>query len=92
MTPDADPPRAATPDFVHYAELKGEDALARLDAWAATLSAQPGFSGAEVLTSPAQPGLALVASRWTAPVPPLALPDGVKAWVFVVQASVTPRA
>ncbi|THF70765.1 hypothetical protein E7T06_06280 [Deinococcus sp. Arct2-2] len=50
-----------------------------------TLQAQPGFVGAELLTSPAQPGLVLIASRWTCPAPQLPLPAGAKSWVFEVQ-------
>ncbi|MDB5045415.1 MAG: hypothetical protein JWQ08_1465 [Deinococcus sp.] len=52
-----------------------------------TLQAQPGFLGAELLTSPAQPGLLLIASRWASPAPELLLPAGAKSWVFEVQES-----
>ncbi|GAA5533670.1 hypothetical protein [Deinococcus aluminii] len=69
---------------VHYAEARGEDATRALRAFLAALPSLPGFLGAELLVSPAQPELALVASRWAGEVPPLALPDGVRAWVFEV--------
>ncbi|GMA15791.1 hypothetical protein E5F05_06415 [Deinococcus metallilatus] len=70
--------------WVHYAEARGESAECDLRAFLNTLPGLPGFLGAELLGSPAQPGLALVASRWAGEVPPLALPDGVRAWVFEV--------
>ncbi|MFC6749646.1 hypothetical protein [Deinococcus aquaticus] len=40
-----------------------------------------------MLLSAAQPELTLVASRWADLPPPLPVPDGVRAWVFQVQAS-----
>ena len=69
---------------VHYAEARGEAAEVDLRAFLGTLPALPGFLGAELLVSPDQPGLALVASRWAEGVPPLVLPPGVRAWVFEV--------
>lgn len=69
---------------VHYAEARGENAEADLRAFLKALPALPGFVGAELLVSPAQPGLVLVASRWEGTVPPLSLPGGVRAWVFEV--------
>ncbi|MDL2343527.1 hypothetical protein QOL99_05110 [Deinococcus sp. MIMF12] len=72
---------------VHYAEAKGDTAERDLAAWLGTLPEQPGFLGAELLTSPAQPGLALVASRWSGEVPPLTVPDGARAWEFEVRRS-----
>lgn len=78
------------PLHVHYAEAKDEAAGRELTAWLDTLPGQPGFLGAELLVSPAQPGLALVASRWAGEVPLLAVPEGVRAWVFEVQRSVGP--
>lgn len=69
---------------VHYAEARGEHAEADLRAFLNALPGLPGFVGAELLVSPAQPGLALVASRWAKEVPPLPLPGGVRAWVFEV--------
>ncbi|MPY67106.1 hypothetical protein F8S09_10445 [Deinococcus sp. SDU3-2] len=80
----------SAPHRVHYAEARGEQAGRALAAWLDTLPGQPGFLGAELLTSPAQPGLALVASRWTGEVPPLTVPDGVRAWAFEVQRSLGP--
>lgn len=72
---------------VHYAEGKGEAARAALHAFLDALPGQAGFLGAELLLSAAQPKLTLVASRWAGEVPPLPVPDGVRAWVFQVQAS-----
>lgn len=69
---------------VHYAEARGDGAEEILRAFLGTLPGRPGFLGAELLASPAQPGLALVASRWSGEVPPLTLPDGVRAWEFEV--------
>lgn len=70
---------------VHYAEARGEAAERDLGALLAALPDLPGFLGAELLISPAQPGLALVASRWSGEVPPLPLPGGARAWVFEVR-------
>ncbi|BBN93305.1 hypothetical protein DEIGR_100040 [Deinococcus grandis] len=72
---------------VQYAEGKGEAARAALHAFLNALPEYPGFLGAELLLSPAQLELTLVASRWADEVPPVPLPDGVRAWVFQVQAS-----
>ncbi|EYB69432.1 hypothetical protein DEIPH_ctg008orf0171 [Deinococcus phoenicis] len=69
---------------VHYAEARGEQAESELHAFLNALPGLPGFLGAELLVSPAQPGLALVASRWAEKVPPLPLPHGTRAWVFEV--------
>lgn len=72
---------------VHYAEGKGEAARAALHAFLGGLPDHAGFLGAELLLSAAQPELTLVASRWADLPPPLPVPDGVRAWVFQVQAS-----
>ena len=75
------------PVTVHYAELRGAGARAILHDFMGCLSARPGFLGAELLSSPAQPGLLLVASRWAGAVPgDLPLPAGAKAWTFTVEA------
>lgn len=71
---------------VHYAEVRGDGAEALLRGFLAGLPAQPGFLGAELLGSPGQPGLYLVASRWATGGPELDVPDGVKAWSFKVLA------
>ena len=73
--------------LVWYVELRGTRAQAALLALLDSLPEQPGFLGAELLSSPAQPGLALVASRWAKQVPDLPLPDGAKAWSFGVVAA-----
>ncbi|WP_288432427.1 antibiotic biosynthesis monooxygenase [uncultured Deinococcus sp.] len=72
---------------VWYVEARGGEARDRLHAFLGTLSAQPGFLGAELLLSPAQPDLALVASRWAAAPPALPLPEGARAWTFEVFAA-----
>ena len=72
---------------VHYAEARGETAEASLRAFLQVLPTLPGFVGAELLVSPDQPGLALIASRWEGSVPLLPLPAGVRAWVFEVRES-----
>lgn len=69
---------------MHYTEVRGDQAEDDLRAFLNALPAQPGFLGAELLVSPAQPGLALVASRWSGEAPPLPLPGGTRAWVFEV--------
>lgn len=75
---------------VQYVEARDNgDGLtaAALSAHLETLQTQPGFLGAELLVSPAQPGLLLIASRWAEPAPELPLPVGAKSWVFEVQES-----
>ncbi|WP_291431600.1 antibiotic biosynthesis monooxygenase [Deinococcus sp.] len=72
---------------VHYAEGKGEAARAALHVFLGGLPGHAGFLGAELLLSADQPELTLVASRWADTSPPLPVPDGVRAWVFQVQAS-----
>ncbi|CAM3248666.1 ABM domain-containing protein [Deinococcus saxicola] len=71
---------------VHYAEAKGDGAEALLRGFLEGLPTHPGFLGAELLGSPGQPGLYLVASRWARERPELNVPDGVKAWSFEVLA------
>lgn len=73
---------------VWYVELRGPDALTRLGEWLERLPTLPGFVGAELLSSPAQPELALVASRWATEVPNVGVPDGAKHWIFRVERSV----
>ena len=75
---------------VWYIELKGEEAVPLLTRLLDSLPTQPGFQGAELLTSPAQPGLALIASRWAGELPALPLPPGAKHWAFEVVASALP--
>ena len=72
--------------LVWYVELRGEDAATTLAHWLEGLPAQPGFIGAELLDSPEQAGLALVASRWQGAPPNLTVPDGAKHWTFRVLA------
>lgn len=87
------------PETIWYVELRGEDAADTLRRWLARLPGQPGFLGAELLDSPTQPGLALLASRWQGsppePTPPdltppdltppaLTPPDGARHWTFRV--------
>lgn len=75
---------------VHYAEARDEAAGRALTAWLETLPGQPGFWGAELLASPAQPGLLLVASRWADGARPPAVPPGVRAWEFEVRRRLGP--
>lgn len=75
---------------VWYVELKGENALDALRGVLNSLPSCPGFLGAELLTSPEQPGMALIASRWAREIPDVALPDGAKHWAFQVVASAVP--
>ena len=73
--------------WVWYLELRAPDAAQQLGLWLGSLPGQPGFVSAELLVSPAQPGLALVASRWTLEPTPAAAPPpltGAKGWVFEV--------
>lgn len=71
---------------VWYVELRGPDAARVLGDWLDELPRHPGFSGAELLVSPAQPGLALIASRWESAAPRLKVPEGAKHWTFEVLA------
>lgn len=73
---------------VWYLEGKGDTAHAALAALLPQLAALPGFAGAELLRSPAQPELSLLQSRWQGEVPGLPSPDGVRGWVFEVVAHV----
>ena len=75
---------------VWYIELRGEEAVGVLSGVLERLPGLPGFQGAELLTSPAQPGLALIASRWAGEVPDLPLPAGAKHWAFEVIAAALP--
>lgn len=69
---------------VWYVELRGDEAEHTLRRWLEQLPGQPGFAGAELLSSPAQPGLALLASRWAGVPPQLTLPPEAKHWTFRV--------
>ncbi len=73
------------PAQVWYIELRGPEALATLTALLDVVATCPGFLGAEVLSSPAQPELALLESRWETEPPTLPLPAGAKAWAFEVR-------
>lgn len=86
-TEDAAPDRPRPAAQVWYVEARGEGARDLLGVFLDTLDGQPGFLGAELLHSPAQPDLALVASRWAAGPPALALPEGARAWTFEVLAA-----
>ena len=77
-------PEPVWPKTVGYVELRGEEAIPTLRQWLEQLPGQPGFAGAELLDSPAQPGLALLASRWTGALPELTPPAGAKHWTFRV--------
>lgn len=70
---------------VWYIELRGPAALGTLGKMLDQLAALPDFLGAELLTNPAQPDLALLESRWVAGPPSLPLPAGAKSWDFEVR-------
>lgn len=72
---------------VWYVELRGEDTEKSLWALAGELAGQPGWLGAEVQLSPAQPGLALLVTRWQGTPPEWPLPPGAKAWAFEVRSA-----
>ncbi len=76
----------ATAKLVHYTELKGIEAHAQLRQFLALLPTYSGFLGAELLASPLQPELFLLASRWQESIPELPIPIGAKAWAFEVLA------
>ncbi|AWN22276.1 hypothetical protein DKM44_02685 [Deinococcus irradiatisoli] len=78
-------PRAAR---IHYLEGKGESRREALMAFLQQLKGRPGLLDACLLSSPAQPGLWLVESRWESEVPPLTVPEGCQHWSFEVQAEV----
>lgn len=67
-----------------------DDVYQRLSDLMAGLGHLPGFLGADLLTSPAQPGLCLLESRWAAAVPALDVPAGCKSWAFDVAESWSP--
>lgn len=71
---------------VWYVELKGPEATRILERWLEQLPGQAGFQGAELLVSPAQPGLALIASRWESAAPRMGVPEEAKHWTFEVVA------
>ncbi len=71
-------------------EASGDNAYQRLSDLMAGLGHLPGFLGADLLTSAAQPGLCLLESRWAGAVPALEIPAGCKAWAFDVAESWSP--
>ena len=79
---------------VHYIEGKATtsdpDVQQRLSDLMAGLGHLPGFLGADLLSSPAQPELVLLESRWAGAVPALGVPAGCKSWAFTVTESWTP--
>ncbi|ACO47328.1 hypothetical protein DEDE109153_15070 [Deinococcus deserti] len=85
--PAATQPVQIGPTQIWYVEARGKDALSSLRAFLHTLQDQPGLLGADLLISPAQPDLALIASRWSAVPPEMTLPSGARGWVFEVVAS-----
>lgn len=76
---------------VHYIEGRvtpaSDELQLRLSDLMAGLGHLPGFLSADLLVSPAQPGLYLLASRWAGEVPALEVPAGCKSWVFLVAES-----
>ena len=79
---------------MHYIEGKATqadpDVQQRLSDLMAGLGHLPGFLSADLLSSPAQPELVLLESRWAGPVPALDIPAGCKSWAFTVTESWTP--
>ena len=72
---------------IHYVEGRGPDSRAQLSALLGQLRAVPGCLRAELLSSPAQPALSLLESRWQETPPHIELPPGCTAWAFVVEES-----
>lgn len=70
--------------LVWYVEMHGDKAHTELQTFLAGLTGHAGFISAELLTSPAQPGLMLAASRWVSVVPDISVPAQAKSWVFEV--------
>ena len=79
---------------VHYIEgrTSGADGelRQRLSDLMAGLGHLPGFLAADLLSSPTQPHLCLLESRWMGAVPELEIPTGCRAWTFTVTESWTP--
>ena len=79
---------------MHYIEGKATtadpDVQQRLSDLMAGLGHLPGFLGADLLSSPAQPGLVLLESRWAGAVPAFEVPPGCASWAFTVTESWTP--
>lgn len=71
------------PRHVLYVELNAENAVETLRSLLLHFARQEGFEGGELLTSPAQSGLALVQARWSGEPPPVQV-AGARAWSFVV--------
>lgn len=69
---------------VWYVESRAESALEALGRLLDDLKLMPGFLGGELLTSPDQPGLALLQTRWDGAAPSLNLPAGARGWAFHV--------
>ena len=74
---------------VLYVELREGNAVETLRSLLLEQRLLPGFAGGEVLVSPAQPGLALLQSRWRESVPVVRVP-GARVWSFEVVESVHP--
>ncbi len=79
---------------MHYIEGQATpaepDVQQRLSDLMAGLGHLPGFLSADLLSSPAQPELVLMESRWAGDVPALDIPAGCKSWAFTVTESWTP--
>ncbi len=69
---------------VWYIESRVPEALDTLDNVLDRLKYLPGFLGGELLSSPDQPGLTLLQTRWDGFPPRIGLPAGARAWVFHV--------
>ncbi|ULH15133.1 antibiotic biosynthesis monooxygenase [Deinococcus sp. KNUC1210] len=77
----------ATNIQVHYIEGRETAHRAQLAALLSRLRQMPGCLRADLLSSPQQPALSLLESRWNGAPPTLEVPPGCKSWAFVVEES-----
>jgi|GEM_PF-2291034 len=71
--------------YVLFVEGHGERVSAALRDLLSAVAGMPGCLGAEVLASPAQPGVTLLQARWPHDPPSVPIPAGARSWVFRVE-------